>query len=252
MLLALVVAAHAECTIPRTAAELEASVAEVEAAWGESATAFGEALGGTRALLGCVNVPLSPSTAARLLRLRGLEAFLARDTQTAALAFTGARAADPAITLPESMAPTGNPLRAVWDTPMGPAADFVLREPRRGRLYVDGLQAKVAPGERPFVFQWIDGVRVEGALATAADLPDYPKKLHPAAAPLMVASGASAAAAAVLYGLAWGARADWEAADDVEAFDASLDRTNTLSLAAVGAGVGAVGLLGTSLVVARW
>lgn len=252
MFLVLVATAAAECTIPRTAAELDATLVEVEAAWGESPEAFGDALAGARALLACVNVPVAPTTAARLLRLRGLEAFLARDTATAALAFTGARAADPTLDLPESMAPVGNPLRAVWETSMDEAPTVVLRAPRRGRVFVDGAEAKSAPGERPFVFQWIHGVRVEGAVATAATLPSYPRQTHPAATPLLVASGATGAAAAVLYGLAWASRDEWATAGDRSSFDDGVDRTNTLSVAAAGAGVGALGLLGTSLVVARW
>ncbi len=252
MILALAATALAECTVPRTLAELDTSVGEAESSWGQSAEYFGEAIGGTRAVLGCVNQPLPPATAARLLRLRGLEAFLGRDTPTAAAAFNAARALDPQLDLPESMAPVGNPLRAVWDTHVEPGPAATLRDARRGSLYVDGAPAKTVPTERPFVFQWIDGVRVEGAIATANDLPSYPRETHPAATPLMVASGVAAAAAVASYGLAWAARDEWENPDGAESFESAYARTNTLSIVAAGAGIGAVGLLGTSLVVARW
>lgn len=252
MILVLAATALAECTVPRTLAELDTSVGEAESSWGQSAEYFAEAFGGTRAVLGCVNQPLPSTTAARLLRLRGLEAFLGRDTPAAALAFEAARAADPAITLPEAMAPVGNPLRAVWDTHVDTGPAMPLREARRGQLYVDGAPSKSVPAERPFVFQWIDGVRVEGAISTAATLPSYPRKTHPAAAPLMVASGVVAAAAVASYGLAWAARDEWENPANAESFEEAYARTNALSIAAAGAGIGAVGLLGTSLVVARW
>jgi len=252
VILFLAATAVAECTVPRTLVELDTSIGEAESSWGQSPASFAEAMGGARAVLGCVNQPLPGSTASRLLRLRGLEAFLGRDTPTAAAAFNAARAVDPAITLPDSMAPAGNPLRAVWDTQLDPGPGTALRGARRGQLYVDGATATSVPTERPFVFQWIDGVRVEGGITTADALPSYPRARHPAATPLMVASGVAAAAAVASYGLAWAARDEWEHPDGAESFESAYMRTNAFSIAAAGAGIGAVGLLGTSLVVARW
>lgn len=244
--------ALAECSLPRSASELDATVGQAELAWETDPSTFAQALGEVEGVLACVNVPVAVPMAARLLRLDGLRAFGARDAGRSAAAFASARRLDPNLDMSEEMAPSGNPLRALWDTPLTQGAPLPLRGARKGKLYVDGSAATTVPADQPVVFQWVDGVRVSAGLATAAALPSYPKKLHPAHSPLLASSGVLAVGAGVLYGLAWQANADFEAASDLASLEDARDRSRTLTYASAGAGGAAVLALGGALVVAKF
>jgi hypothetical protein len=225
-------------------------VGEVESAWGGDLARFSEAVAAIDPVLACVNTPLDPALAARLLRLSGLESFVARDTVTAAATFSAARTVDPTLTLPEAWAPEGNPLRSVWATATPAAASVPTRKARVGAIYVDGSPSLAIPQDRPFVFQWIDGVRVSSALTTAANLPSYPRAAHPARNPLLLSGAIAALGAGALYGLAWSANADYQGATDYDELLAAQSATNGLTIAAASVGGVAVLAFGAGAVVA--
>ncbi|GDX81172.1 hypothetical protein LBMAG42_29830 [Deltaproteobacteria bacterium] len=252
LLLLLTTAAYADCSLPRTVAELDAAMVQAEVAWGENPASFADEMDVVGNVLGCVNAPLPAPSAARLLRLDGLAAFARRETERSAAAFSGARSIDPGITLPASMADSGNPLRAVWDTP-APARSWVtLRAPAKGKLYLDGVRTSTAPAERPFVFQAINGVYVTAAVATTGSLPAYARAPHPARNPLLVTAGVAAVASGVLYGLAWVSHdAAVGAANQGELGTAEAEN-HTYVIASASAGGLAAVALGGAIVVARW
>lgn len=244
--------ALAECSLPRTPAELEAAVGQAEGAWGGDPVAFVEELGIVQSVLGCVNTPVSAPTAARLLRLDGLAAFSRRETERAAAAFAGARALDAGLTLPERMAAPGNPLRAVWDTPVPAKPTVPLRAPARGTVYVDGTPTLAAPAERPFVFQAIHGVHATATVGTVATLPAYARAPHPARTPLLVTAGVAAVASGVLYGLAWESHERALASSDSQAFDAAESANHATVIGAPSATTATPPALAAAVVVWRW
>lgn len=255
MLLALLVVltpAFAACAVPRTVAELDARLLAAETAWSDGPAAFAETTAGTAELLDCVNAPLPVATVGRLLRLEGLSAFARRAMPESAAAFAGARQADPALTLDDSYAGEGHPLRALWDTPARGGTSVALRAPLRGTLYVNGAPSRVGPRGVPFVVQWIDGVESRGSVATTSTLPSYPRAPHPARNPLFGVAGAAALAGGVLYGLAWVEHDKAFAAGDLATLDGAIDANHTYSAAAAGAGGVAVFALAGAVVVARW
>lgn len=251
-LLLLATAAFADCSLPRTVAELDAAMVQAEVAWGESPARFAEEMDVVASVLGCVNAPLPAPSTARLLRLDGLSAFSRRETERSAASFAGARSVEPAITLPEAMAATGNPLRAVWDTPAAPENTVELRAPAKGKLYLDGVFTLSAPAERPFVFQALSGVHATGAVATVATLPAYVRAPHPARNPLLATAGVAAVASGVLYGLAWVSHDQAIGASNLEAFDDAEAENHTYVIASASAGGVAAVALASAIVVARW
>ncbi len=251
-LLALFAPAVAACAVPRTVAELDARLLAAEMAWSDGAAAFAETTAGTADLLDCVNAPLPVATVGRLLRLEGLAAFARREMPDSAAAFAGARLADPSLTLDDTYAGEGHPLRALWDTPAKRGAPVALRPPLRGALYVNGAPSRVGPRGVPFVLQWIDGVEARGAVTTPSTLPSYPRAPHPARNPLFGVAGAAALAGGVLYGLAWVEHDRAFEAGDLATLDGAIEANHTYSAAAAGAGGVAVFALAGAIVVARW
>lgn len=248
MIFALVTSiAYAECTLPRSITELDGLVAEAESSWGGDVASFSEAVATIHPVLGCVNTPLDAPLAARILRLSGLVSFVQRDTVTAAVTFAAARGRDPSIELPASWATEGNPLRAVWSAPSEASPTLTIRKSRRGKVFVDGVETLVVPTDRPFVLQWIDGVRVSAALATDETMPSYPRAAHPARDPMLIASAVAAVGAGALYGLAWAANGDYDNATNRTDMDDAISRANTFTIASGIVGGVAVGALGTGI-----
>lgn len=252
LVLLLSAAAYADCSLPRTVAELDAAMVQAEVAWGENPASFADEMDVVASVLGCVNAPLPAPSAARLLRLDGLAAFARRETERSAAAFAGARSVDPDIALPETMAASGNPLRAVWDTPASPQSSVTLRAPAKGKLYLDGVRTLTAPAERPFVFQAINGVYVAAAVTTATALPAYARAPHPARNPLLVTAGVAAVASGVLYGLAWVSHDAAVGASNLEELGEAEALNHTYVIASASAGGLAAVALGSAIVVARW
>lgn len=72
--------------------------------------AFEQAADESAAMAACVAEPLSPALAGGLHRVRGMRALLVGDAGAAGASFVAAVRADPAYTLPTTVAPAGGPL----------------------------------------------------------------------------------------------------------------------------------------------
>ena len=240
--------AGAACPVSRTVEELRASLDAVDAAWGGDTSAFSDAVGTTRAILPCVATEVDAATAAHLHRAEGLDAFLHRDGEGARRAFAAARATDPSWTLPDSMAPAGNPLRAEWAAlpPVPPTAPFYAPDPTGTR--VDGVPGTARPDDRPVVLQHLgaDG-RSDLAVWLAAGQPT-PWGDAPAPGPTRsrakgwwTATAATLATSGALYGAGAIARYGWY--DESETAGQANERRPVVNdLVYVSAGVAAVGL----------
>jgi hypothetical protein len=170
--------------------------------------------------------------------------------------FAEARVADPTYVLPESLAPTGNPLRAEWAA----LPESVERTPfyaPTGVTLVDGATSTERPVDRPFVLQHLVDerpdltVRVDAGSAT----PWSPPLAEPASRkspwPWWVATGAGAVAGGAFY---WAAQDTHDnvylQSETKEAADEQRDAVNALAgvsvgFAALGLGCGAVAAVGT-------
>lgn len=83
-----------------------------EMAWTRlDVAAFGRAVDAADQALPCVDGVVDAPTVARFDRLVGMQAFLARDTTRARIAFAAARRVDPTSDLSLALVPEGNPLR---------------------------------------------------------------------------------------------------------------------------------------------
>ena len=137
------------CPVSRTAEELGAALAGADEAWGSSAADFQVAVVSMRSILPCVAGAVDAPTAAHVHRIEGLVAFASRDRARTLLAFAAARAADPAWSPSDELAPPGSPLRAVWDEATAPVGTAPLPPARDGALRVDGVPAHLRPTGRP-------------------------------------------------------------------------------------------------------
>lgn len=138
------VAGAAPCTAPTNTGDVALSLKAAEAAFSD--------LDGVRFLteteraldsLPCVTDPVSRSLAARLHRTLGFKAFLQDDLAAAALAFSAARAAQPAYVLSMVQIPPAHPVRILYEsqtTELGPTQ--ILPSPAGASLLVDGRETQ--------------------------------------------------------------------------------------------------------------
>lgn len=218
----------------------------------------------------CLAEVVPPPVVASLHRVEGLRRFGERDVDDVR-SFAAARAADPEHVLPAEMAPPGSQLLADYGAMDIDAGELVrLAEPIDAALWIDGVSALERSSARPALVQLVatDGtVRWTTYAAHDADLPTYeaiplPEPVLPPPPdpitvvvhrspriPLAVATGATALAAGITYGIGASSRATWS---DPETPDADLPslkaRTNTMAVASTASGVAALGL-GAMLVI---
>ncbi|MFZ5480722.1 MAG: hypothetical protein ACOZNI_28435 [Myxococcota bacterium] len=216
--------AHAACERAATEGDLDALAGAAERAYAElDEPGFRAATSGIDAGLACVGEVLSPELIARLHRVEGLGAWLAKKADRTTLAFAAAKVAQPAYRFPDWL-PAASPERAAYERAPTTQPDRVpLPPPADGRLYVDGIAMPDRPATWPYVLQVVDDA---GVPRTSAYLwPDEPLPAYPAvaatpapgpkkagrAAPVaaLAASLAATVAGSALYGSAW-----WAASQD--------------------------------------
>ncbi len=221
--------------------------------------AFAAAMSTQRAILGCLGRKVSSALAARVHRAEGLAAFLGRETEQAQRCFAAARASDPAIGLPEAMAPEGGPLRAAWDVLPAAEPTVPLANAAAGSLYVDGFvrfhvdaasneALTMAPSERPFVLQAVTSDEVALWTVWAPDagrVPAYDRAPPSGSADhrwAWWATGGAALGAGALLGAAYLADGNYRGSTTVEEADQRREVVNGLTGASAGFGVAALGL----------
>ncbi|MCB9686612.1 MAG: hypothetical protein H6738_08055 [Alphaproteobacteria bacterium] len=212
----------------------------------------------------CMGEVVPPKVAASLHRVEGLRRFGERDIDDVR-SFTAARASDPDHVLPPEIAPPGSQLLADYGAMDIDAGEPVpLAEPIDAVLWIDGVSALERNSARPALAQLVgsDGVvRWTTYAERDADLPAYeaiplPEPVLPPPpepitvvvhrsprVPLAVATGATALAAGITYGIGAASKATW---NDPETPDGQLAglkaRTNTMAVASTASGVAALGL----------
>ena len=222
-----------------------------------------------RAALPCLETVPEPALVARVHRVEGLRLFGERNVD-AVRAFAAARALDPDYAFPPEIAPSGSPILDDY-TAMDLSANepVTLPEPVSGTLWVDGTETRERAGAWPQLVQLLD---TEGRpaftvyLRSGDEVPVYEAVPEPEPepeplpepiiervlveaprksprVPLLVATGASAVATGVMYGVAAGSRATWmnpETPDDQ--LPGLRARTNTLAVASGITGLATLGL----------
>jgi hypothetical protein len=161
-------------TCPATSADVETALDAAESAF-ESMDPLGFDAD-HRAVLAqtaCVTDALEPADIARIHRLDAVAAYLGRDHDAGVASFRAARAADPALTLPEAFAPEGNAMRLWFEESGlgGGSPSIALPVPAGTTMRVDGVAATEVPLDRPVVVQLVTdaGIRWSGRLQSSAD-----------------------------------------------------------------------------------
>jgi hypothetical protein len=265
--------ARAGCPEPVTVAVLDGTVGLAEQSAGRDAQAFGDAVHALRDQLPCLEAVVSPSLAARLHRVEGLQAFVDGAGERALMAFAASNRLDPDYRFPATLFPQAHPVARLWarscDLEWGwtsaATGDAVA-------LWVDGAHSWQRPDRLPSVAQL---VRDHGVVATAYiwpqdDLPLAPPEPAPVAqlhstgpapghriqvpsqrrahVPLGISAGLTALAGGISYALALNTASDYRTNphSDTE-LEQLRQRANTLVYVstglggvAVGTGVGAV------------
>jgi hypothetical protein len=184
-----------------------------------------------------------------------LSAFLDKDDGRSVASLHAAVRSDPAFDLPRDLFPDGHPLRLHLQVArsLQPGTLRPLPRPAEGAVTVDGTPAEAAPGDRPSVLQWSVveiGVRDTSYLAVGATMPAWGPIPAPDPGdrarrpwPVLAAASGTAVAAGGLYGLAAARQARFlDSATPYEDLPGLQRQANTLTVAAAGSGLLAVGL----------
>ncbi len=259
---ALLAATALACEALTSAAQVIDHLGAAEAAWTQlDRTGFQLAYDDLTADLPCVRDPLTPADAAAIHRVEALDRFLAGDRDAAARAYSAAHLLEPGYTLPQAIAPDGNPLRAAWleGTQRSPGPSRELDRPAEGALLIDGSRSLRRALERPVVFQRVDehGRVADTAYLRPGDrLPPYrayvpggapsqvPVAPRPTAhRPFVAIAGVAAAGSAGLWALSL-QRADtfWDPTTPAGDLAGLQRQTNGLIVASVTAGVGSAAI----------
>ena len=258
LLLASALTAHAAPCAPT--ADISAFSAATRA--GEGAFAqmdlpgLTEARAAALAVAPCLRSPIPVGVAADFHRLMALSAFTRGDERQVLTEFHAARRLVPGYEVPEDVAPPGHPLMELYaasrDADEGPLEGAV--PPIGGHVVVDGVRGALRPAGSSSLIQAFssDGAWLETRFVDAGDptpawgpLPFEAAQTRRRHILFSGLTGAGAATAASLYGLAWASRAQYDDPTTPDDELAGLEqRTNALT---VGAGVtGALALgLGT-------
>jgi hypothetical protein len=271
----------ADCDKTWPSSSLVENLAAVEQAFADfDKAAVSKGYTGASHKLGCLSEPLAPEQAAQFHRVTGLVRFLEHQDEATRAAFAAARAIEPDFQLPASIAPADHPLHELYGAlALSELPEEILAPAAEGQLLRDGRPAKMTRRSLPAIFQLVgaDQTLQWTRLVSPGDpLPAYevaeppppepvaqtdpepplgldvqpPPEKAPRAGPnipLLAAAGGAAVISAASYGMAWKARADWDAATDEVSLGAAYDRNHTLCIvsgtalvATAGLGVGAV------------
>ena len=161
LLLTPVAQAQAPCPAPASVAELSALLDQAESAYaGLDPEGFTDALDEATLVLPCVVGAVSPDTAARVHRLKGIALFVADRRDDAAKSFAAARRVDPDYVFPETLVPPEHDLRTLY-VAVDPGT-FTWEEvppPETGVLRFDGLDELRRPTSWPTIAQLLEGSR---------------------------------------------------------------------------------------------
>jgi hypothetical protein len=146
-----------ECPTEVPAINLQATLDAVEIAYGAGDdAAVSSTTWRAQAELPCVREQVTPSLAAQMHRVVGLEALSGGRREASLAAFAAARTIEPSYQFPDSVAAQGSPAFDQYVSAI-PANTFTLAPPsRHGELYINGRATRDRPTESPAVVQVLD------------------------------------------------------------------------------------------------
>jgi hypothetical protein len=216
--------------------------------------------------LPCVDSVVPAPLVARYHVVMGLRWVVQGEETRARASFASARAAEPALDIPEELLPQGHEVRG-WVLAAQPGAGRPVPEPLAGQLLFDGHPGIRRPEERPAVLQLVDET---GALLATRYLMPEDELPHYAAKPVtspgggepprkrrwgwLAAGGAGLATSAVLYGLAASSAGTFagQLPPEVGRPELLALRTRTNLLVAGSLLAGGAGAVGVTGFVVRW
>ena len=135
-LLAALLLPTALAACPSSDASLQSTLDSAQLAFSMmDSSGFSTATAEAEAQAACLSDPVSPTVAARLHRVLGLQAFVAGDEPGARTAFAAARAIEPDYQFPDSMVPSDHPVRQLYGQSLNAsAASTELAAPAAGHL----------------------------------------------------------------------------------------------------------------------
>ncbi len=252
------------CVGTTTVADFSAASAAGEAAFADlDSEALGRAQAAGAHALTCLADPVGTKDAAAFHRMIGLAAFTRHDLADARSEFHAARRLEPGYQIPESVAPPGHPLVAIYDeSATADEGDLqAVQASGGGWIVVDGVRGSPRPIGVSVILQRFDALgKLENSvyLPAKASLPSWAlppkavsrKGLHTG---LIAGTAGAAVAGGVTYGLALAAHGQFEDLQNPVP-DSELpglqSRANALTYASVGIGV--VGLALGSITVFTW
>jgi hypothetical protein len=258
---------RAECPTAATTADLVAAIEQSYQAYADVDTeAFRTASDKVVATVPCVSDGIARHLAAELHRHVGFVAFVAKDRDSATLAFSAARGIEETWRFPEFVVPSGHPIAVMYEEAAPPSAWVDVPAPAEGVVAIDGVESTKRPVGVPSVVQIYDG---NGAVTTTAYL--WPDDAWPAyaaagdqaiaaegaledrrrsARPWWIGTGIAALTTGVLYGTAAVVNKQYESPDTPQQDLDRLRATNNALVVMSGVGLGAtIGLGSVALAV---
>lgn len=260
---ALAADADLPCVGITTVADFAAASAAGEVAFADlDSDALARAqLAGAHALT-CLSEPVGTRDAAAFHRMIALAAFTRHNLSDARSEFHAARRLEPGYQIPESVAPPGHPLVALYDeSASADEGELQAVQASTGWIVVDGVRGSPRPIGVSVILQRFDALgKLENSiyLPAKAPLPSWAvppkavsrKGLH---AGFVAASTGTAVAGGVTYGLALATQArfaDLENPVPDSELSSLQTRANGLTYASIGLGV--VGLALGSITILSW
>ncbi len=219
----------------------------------------------SKGILQCLQGEMQGMMAAAFHRMTAMRAFVQGERDRVLQEFNRARLLHPGYEISNAVAPEGHPLRLLYEESKTMGEGELQRgiPPADGWLVVDGVRKGARPVAADVFIQVykMDGTRIETLfLPAGAEMPawgveggfDKQRLKIPAA----VATGVSAVATGVLWGLSWKNRNifDGEMTPEVcpegtteDCLDQYRDRTNVLAWSSVGTGALTLGFGGVTI-----
>ena len=252
------------CAGSTTIADFQAASAAGESAFAElDLDALNKAQAAGAHALTCLSEAVGTKDAAAFHRMIGLAAFTRHDLTDARAEFHAARRLEPGYAIPESVAPPGHPLVALYDESANADEGELqaVQASAGGWIVVDGVRGSPRPMGVSVIVQRFDALgKLENSvyLSARAPLPSWAqppravsrKGLHTG---LVAGTAGTAVAGGVVYALALSAHNQFENLDNpVEDSELPGLRTRANTLTYTSWGVGAVALALGTMTIVTW
>jgi hypothetical protein len=260
-------------------AELARHISKADVAFAKmDAEGFRAARWQADAAIPCLSSAVQVGQAAAFYRMQALGAFMDQEHAKTVGWFKSVFAVAPQYVLPETLAPTGHPLRIDFEVAQGTLRidGDPVRRPASGLIRVDGRVASELPPDRPYLWQHADadgralqtqvvgpGMKppryktARGNQKPAKSVGQYTKVKRNSRSglsiPLITIAGVSAIASGISYGVASSrAQKFWDRSTPDGQLPGLRDQTNTWAWVSVGTGTVAVGAGAAAVISGTW